>query len=249
MSIGAMGRSIVWIAIGAILVTVVLVAAQHWHGSEATTLRSYEVRPEIAHEVQSALTSALDSGNPSAPYGRVTLSPSGQLLVAAPPSIQTGVEQILKDVASHKLTATPSIHYEAWLVAGSSGTPTDAANLKEILPALHAVEQSTGATHFELLEKLSTQTQSGHDSEVQGRMAQLRVTGSLRRDDKDQPLITAALRMQLFPTPGRNVFGPPPDIRAQTELRPGELLVLGQSSLPDATDQNRSLFYIVRATL
>jgi hypothetical protein len=41
----------------------------------------------------------------------------------------------------------------------------------------------------------------------------------------------------------------PGHITAQTELRPGELLVLGQSSLPDKGGTDRQLYYIVRATL
>jgi hypothetical protein len=246
MNIGATGRSLIWFVVGVILAAGVgLLAVRSWRAPETNVLRSYDVRPEIANEVDSALRAAL-SPSIGYQYGRVTLSPSGQLLVIAPPSIQKGVEQILKEVASREPPRTPSIHFEAWLVTASPGTPADAPNLKEIEPALHALEQSKGPARFELLEKLSTQTRSGQESSVQGDHAILSVIGSLLRGNKDQPIIAALLNLN---THTRNPHGPPPFIRAQTELRPGELLVLGQSNLSDGPDADRALYYIVRATL
>ena len=91
MTIGAMGRSIVWFVIGLVLATAGLLTAQHWRGPEATVLRSYDVRPEIDKEVEGALMTALSPVN-GFPYGRVNLSPSGQLLVVAPPSIKAQTE-------------------------------------------------------------------------------------------------------------------------------------------------------------
>jgi hypothetical protein len=166
-------------------------------------------------------------------------------LVLATPTIQKGVEQILKEVASRKPTASPSIRFEAWLVTASPGAPADSPNLKEIEPALRAVEQSKGPARFELLEKLSLQSQSGQNSNVQGERASLQVTGSIRRDSKDQPVVAAFVALNTHISHG----GPPPSIKAQTELRPGELLVLGQSGLSEGADADRALYYIVRATL
>ncbi len=244
MSIVAMGRSIVWFVIGLVLATAGLFAAQHWRAPETTVLRSYDVRPEIAKEVEGALTTALSPAN-GFPYGRVNLSPTGQILVIAPPSIQEGVEQILKDVASRKPAATPSIRFEAWLVTASPGAAGDSPDLKEVEPALRALEQSKGAARFELLEKLSTQAQSGQNSSVRGERASLSVTGSLRRDGKDQPVVAALLMLNANTSHGEAA----PSIKAQTELRPGELLVLGQSGLSEGAVAGRALYYIVRATL
>lgn len=248
MSIGTSGRMIVWFVIGVVLATGGLLAIQSWRAPpENMTFRSYEVRPEIAAEIDAALSSAL------APYGRVTLSPSGQILVTAPPAIQKGVEQTLKEVATRKPAATPSIHFETWLVTASAGEPVDSPNLKEIEPALRELLRSRGPTRFELLERLSTQTRSGQSSDVQGDRAKMAVTGSLRRDGKDQPLIVALLTVSLNSShsvsPGPYGPLPVPAIKAETELRPGELLVLGQSSFSVGAVADRDLYYIVRATL
>lgn len=259
MSIGAVGRGVVWLIAGVVLAAAGFVAAtgfiavQHRPGPAVDmtpVMRSYEVRPEIADEVESALQAAIAPPG-GATYGRVTLSATGQLLVIAPAFIQTGVEQILNEVAARKLAATPSIHFEAWLVTASPGAPAEAPNLQEIEPALRAVEQSKGPAHFELLEKLSTQAQSGQKSSVQGESALLEVTGSLRQDNRGQPLVAAQLALQFLPPRGGPVFNAhgEPYIRAQTELKPGELLVLGQSRLSSGQDADRAIYYIVRATL
>ena len=66
------------------------------------------------------------------------------------------------------------------------------------------------------------------------------VNVSVLRDNQDHPIIAAQLNLHSSQRPG---------IIARTELRPGELLVLGQSGFPDKDAIDRQLYYIVRATL
>jgi hypothetical protein len=236
MTIGASGRSMVWFAIGVVLATGGWLAVQRWHGSPpATYLRSYDVRPELAAEIRNALAPALT------PY-QVGIAPNGQLLVAAPPAFQKGVEEFLKQVAARKPSATPSIRIEAWFVTASPGQPDDSPALKEIEPALRALSQSKGPTRFELFEQLSTQARSGDQfSEVQGAHARMVVSASVLRDSQDHSVVAAQLKL-------RSNQGPQ-SLTANTELRPGELLVLGQSGISDKGSSDRQLYYIVRASL
>jgi hypothetical protein len=256
MSMGTIGRSLAWLATGAVLAIAVMLATQGSRGSEAVVLRSYEVKPEIAVEISNALRATLAGGRDGAPFGQVTLSPSGELLVTAPPSVQQGVAKVLGDIASRKPTSTPTIRFEAWLVAAAPGDRVDSPTLKELEPALRAVEKSKGSMRFELLEKLSTQVRSGQRSKIQGQRSAMEVNTSLRRDSKDQPLIAARIQLQLAPFSAgefspSGVFGPGrgSELEAQTEMRPGELLVVGQSSLSDKSVPDRELYYIVRAAL
>jgi hypothetical protein len=257
MSMGTIGRSLAWLATGVVLAIGVMLATQGWRGSpEAAVLRSYEVKPEVAVEISNALRMALSTGKDGAPYGQVTLSPNGQLLVTAPPSVQQGVAKILEDIATRKPPSTPTIRFEAWLVAAAPGERVDSPNLKELEPALRAVEESKGSMRFELLEKLSTQVRSGQRSEIQGQRSTMEVNTSIRRDSKDQPVIAARIELQLLPSSAgefnsSNVFTPGrgSGLEAQTEMRPGELLVVGQSSLSDKSAPDRELYYIVRAAL
>jgi hypothetical protein len=250
---GMIGRSLVWLVAGVVLAIVALLATHAWRGSEAYVLRSYEVSPELAVETSAALRAALAGGKDGEPYGQVALSPSGQLLVTAPPSVQHGVEQTLRDIAARKPPPTPSIRFEAWFVTASPGDPNDSPNLAEVEPALRAVKEAKGHVRFDLLEKLVMHVRTGYGgNEIQGQRAALKVNTSLRRDSKDQPVITAQLELrflQLRLQPGEAYFGNPPTLRAQTELRPGELLVVGQSNLADKSGAERELYYIVRAVL
>jgi hypothetical protein len=242
---GTIGRSLAWLATGVVLAIGVMLATQGQRGPETAVLRSYEVKPEIAVEVSNALRTALGPGTTAT--GQVTLSPSGQLLVTAPPSVQQGVAKILEDIASRKPPSTPTIRFEAWLVTASAGERVDSPNLKELEPALRAVEGTKGPMRFELLEKLSTQVRSGQRSQIKGLHSELEVNTSLRRDSKDQPLIAA--RIQLRISYGDSMPGRGSGLEAQTEMRPGELLVVGQSSLADKSAPDRELYYIVRAAL
>jgi len=250
----AIGRSIVlWFLIGAALASAGWLAVQAWQKppEEGPVMRTYSVKPEVAFEIENAVTAAVR------PYN-AGVTRSGQLMVTAPPAYQRGVEQLLKEVAAHNPSAAPSIRIETWFVTASSGAPVDSPALKEIEPALHALVQSKGPLHFELLEELSTQASSGlKSSVVMGQRSSMSVSASVLRDSHDHPVVAAEISLHAS-NPGGGIGGPPisggapipgqPGILAQTQLRPGELLVLGQSGLSDkGTD--RQLIYIVRATL
>src|SRR5262249_9734710 len=114
---------------------------------------------------------------------------------------------------------------------------------------------------FDLIEKLALQTRAGdEDVEIQGARASLRITATVRADAKDQPVVAAKINLRLG---GRG--GPESGaLKGLAELRPGELLAIGQSSLTDklwqfpsptdklSTDSSagaQQLYYIVRASL
>jgi hypothetical protein len=240
-------RSLIWLVVGVVIGVGALLATRSSHGPEPYVLRSYDVNPEIVTEIHHALQTALLGGN-----GQVSSSPTGQLLVTAAPATQESVKQMLADIAARKPTPTPSLRFEAWLVAASSGEAESAGNLAEVEPALRAIKEAKGRVHFELLEKLSTQIRTGQGtSEIQGQRAALQIrAASLRRDSKDQAIVAAQLELKLYPPASEPAFGGnPPTIKAQTELRAGELLVLGQSNVADKSGPNRELYYIVRASL
>ena len=90
MSIGTIGRSLAWLVTALVLAAAVFFAAHTRRTPETAVVRGYDINPEIAAEMKSALQVALS------PFGQVTLSPSGQILVRATPSEQEGVAQILK---------------------------------------------------------------------------------------------------------------------------------------------------------
>lgn len=256
MNLREVGRAILWLAIGAAVAAVPILALQHHAGlgrgpvTDPVTIRSYRVAPEIAGEMKSALAEALD-----VPW-RVSLPAEGLLLVHAPESVQTGVQGILAEVAAKKLPPTPAIHFEIWLVSSAPGKSNNGPGLVEVGPALADIQKAQGPLHFDLLEKLALQARAGNeDSQIQGAHASMRITTTVRHDSKDDPVIAARFNVQITAaTPP--AFPPtvtiPGSLKALVELRPGQLLVIGQSSLtsrPIADSTPAQMYYIVRASL
>jgi hypothetical protein len=254
MNLREVGRAILWLAIGAAVAAVPILLLRHQPGlpREPVTIRTYAVAPEIAGEMKSALVESLG-------FGAVSLPADGLLLIRAPESVQSGVQSLLAEVAAKKPAPTPAIHFEIWLVSATQGTATksnNGAGLVEVGPALADIQKAQGPLHFDLLEKLALQGRAGNEeSQLQGAHASMRITSTVRRDSKDAPVIAARINVQISPA-APPTFPPtvttPGSLRALVELRPGQLLVIGQSSLtarPIADSTPTQMYYIVRASL
>lgn len=255
MNNAGLTKYIFWFVAGAaVAVALVTVLAQRRSTDENQPLivRSYEVKPEIAQEMRVALESAIALGRNNHPVGHVTLSPNGRLLVTAPESVQRGVASILEEVAHQELTPTPSINFEVWLVSAQSGVPNADAAVAEVEPALTEIAKIKGATRFDIWEKLSTRVRAGQRSKISGMHASMMVVPSMRRSGTAEPMIAA--EVEIVSNPRRSPSAGDARIGTQVELRPGELLVLGQSGFEIDTNNPQSaapqqLYYILRASL
>ena len=266
MNLKEAGQGVLWFAIGlaVIAVAIFLLQQQMALHRDAVTIRSYPVAPEIAGEMRSALADALaTSSKDGVPLGRVSLTADGRLVVVAPRSVQGGVENLLADVAANRPAPTPAIRFEIWLVSAKPGTATSTDNspaLVEVGPALADIQKSQGPLQFELTEKLTLQARAGNEySEIQGAHFGMRVTPTVRRDTKGDPMIAARVNVQMINGPAGPQFGMysiPPTLKALVEIHPGQMMVIGQSSLrgkaggnaaPDSPDTQE--YYIIRASL
>ncbi len=249
MRIAVIAKWALWVVVAVLAVGAFNFSVNRLRHTDPAVLLSYEVPPEIAEEVHSALQAALHTpGKDGAPLGQVTLLPNGRLLVTAPMVMQAGVKHILRDIAEHKPGPTPTIGFDVWVVKATTGSaPSASSALKEIEPALTAIRKNQGPLNFELLEKLSTYARPGRDSSnISGAMAQVQIRATLRRIDATQSMVAAKINLSVSAGPGAQAA-----LEAQAEMRPGELLVLGQSALAnrDVSKTNAQLYYIVRATL
>jgi hypothetical protein len=166
------------------------------------------------------------------------------------------VARIIRDITDNKPGPTPTIGFEVWAVAATPGANAPpAAGLAEVEPALAVIRKARGPMNFELLEKLETTARSGaDDSQIRGAVSQMQVRASLRKAADDKPVVAAKIRISVEANRG----DPPASLDAQTEIPPGELLVIGQSGLasprsfgnqPATPQPNRQIYYIVRASL
>lgn len=222
-----------------------------WESSQdgPMAMRIYAVNADYADEVRSALQGALMvGGEEKSSLGRVTLAPNGQLIVTAPQSMHKGVEALLNDIAGFSPGATPSIKFEAWFITAvnsDSAEPQPTPALKEVLPALEAIVEAQGNQQFKLLEKMTVHVRTGQSSTVSSANGIFEVMPSVRRGMNEQKIISAELKFQMRG---------PESLRTETELKPGELLVLGQTSNhrldgERGVPSEQRLYYIVRASL
>ena len=250
---GPWGRAVLWFAAGALIAGFAYFGIWRLTASGpmgSITVRSYEVRPEIAASMSSALESAL-SGTKDAPLGRVGLAPDGRhLLVTASREVQAGVANAIAQMADYVPEPATPVTFEAWLVTAESGAPSNDTALAEIEPALAAVRKAKGPARFRLLEKLTTVGRPGGDySHVQSGMASMQVKPpSIHRAGDGKTVVVTDIEIRASGPPGVRNSGAA--LSASVELPPGELLVIGQSgyATTDAAG-TAQLYCIVRATL
>jgi hypothetical protein len=254
MNLREVGRGILWFGTGLALLAaaIFLLNARIGQRPDLVTIRSYPVAPEIAGEMRSALAEALSTATER---GRVSLTSDGRLLVTAPESLQRGVESILSEVAAKQPAPTPSIHFEIWLVSAAPGTATRSENgpgLMDLSPVFADLQKSQGPLQFDLIEKVALQVRAGNDdSAIQGAYFGVHVAPTVRHDSKGDPVIAARINLEINPPfSGRGI---PRSLKALAELRPGQLLELGQSGLPGKPNGDPTptaqVYYIVRASL
>jgi hypothetical protein len=210
-------------------------------------IRSYEVRPEIAANMSSALESAL-GGIRDAPLGRVGIAPDGRhLLVTATRQVQAGVADAIAQMADYVPEPAVAVTFEAWLVTAAPGEPSSDPALAEIEPALAAIRKAKGPARFRLLEKLSTVGRPGGDSsEVGSEIAGMRVKPpSIHRTADGKTVVATDIEIGIYASGGARGS----NLDASVQLPPGELMVIGQSGF--ATKEQAGtmqLYCIVRAT-
>jgi hypothetical protein len=246
MNLRDTGRPLLWFVVGLIVAAGSLYLLNR-NPQRGNVVRSYSVAPEISRELQGALKEALPPG-----IAFLGQTPDGHIVVTAPESIQRGVQRIVDEVTAKKPSPTPTIRFEVWLVTAvpDAGPPGDVPGLAEVRTALADIVKAKGPLRFELIENLALLARAGNDnSVVQGARAGLEVNPTVRYDAKGEPVIAARINVQLVPQVG-SAFAQG-SLKALTELRPGQLLVIGQSTLPakSSAERDSQLYYIVRASL
>ena len=211
--------------------------------SEVLELRSYEVPPEYASEINSIVNSLLNNvsalpGTENSRIGRARLGPGNLLHVTAPASIHTGIEKMLADLKDSELEPTPMVTLTYWFVIGREGSTSWPDKLNGISPALNAITESEGDMKFVLQEKIRIQSISGESARLAGRSVSVSQTTTIRGNR-----VLADINIGFE----RDVF----NTTIQAEL--GKLLVLGQRSVeasrPGGSEEvQATLFVIVQAS-
>lgn len=202
-------------------------------------MRVYDVPPERAQDIRSALSTALDNGNAAhAPLGRVTLSGTNQVLVLAPVLTQGTISEAVQKLGGGTSVANgpgSTVRLELWLVDADASSGSDDAALTPIRAALDAARSTLGAVRFRIHDQvtLSALPNGGLASALSGRRTE--VEAHMRP-------ISEGVQVELRV----NAAGLA-RLESTSSLKLGETMVLAQlSNGSDAAAGTR--LYVLRAT-
>jgi len=248
-------RSLVVGSVAASLVAVALIAAcrqpnaaPNAVASDELVLKAYQVPtpygPELAGIVRSLLQRGADK-----PAGNVAISPSGELLVAAPAAFHPGIAQFLGGLAKATPAPPPTIRIDYWAVLGKrAAKPETDPALAEIGSVVDALTKTQGAFSLNLLEKVSVSSLSGEHAQQEGARATVSQTATSYADS-----VIADLDLFVM---GSNT------LRTRVRIPLNKTIVLGQADFstksqaviarekddktnPPPTEM--ALFYVIRA--
>ena len=206
-------------------------------------LKAYDVPAEQASELEGIIDGLLYVAKDAPRKGSAALTPSGQLLVAAPASFQPGIADVIAKMKSAPPKPAPTVHIDYWIVtAEASNEPTKGNDVaKEVGAVLDDLEKNQGPMKLTLLERLSLSSQTGSDAGVEGNAFRVHQDAALHGDKV----------VAKFDIRGQHVEG---SMNARVELPIGQTVVLGQAgvnllSLAPKDAGKTTAFYIGTASV
>jgi hypothetical protein len=217
---------------------------------DGMVMRTYSVEPDRVREVRSVLGRLLQGAKEQPDRGRVEELGGGRIVVVAPPGIQSGVQQMLDEMAQAPVGShTRSVEVSYWFVMGQPAAEGDnAADFPAIGAALEEVAKHSGPIRFEMLEQASLRSLLNERADTAGnRFSVEHVVSKVDR----KYVADLRLRPSIVPL-SQSWHG---RLETRVVVDPGTLLVVGQSgySVPKARsapsvekDDDRTLYYIIR---
>lgn len=225
---------------------------------QGLTLKTYKVPSGYAERLRPVLSTVLRQGEST--IGRVDFAPDGQLLVVAPPGVQTGIAELVQNLAGTAPEAPPTVEMTYWLVVGRPGLAAEGACGPEGLTCLDGGEGGTLAKALapvvaqqargiavSQLQKLSMMTLESEDGQVSGRGVEVKQVASFSGER-----IIAHVRIWVEGERGSLM-----DTRLQ--FKPDQTVVLGQVGYEPAkgkggdgdarSDSDAVLFVVVRGAV
>jgi hypothetical protein len=198
-------------------------------------LESYQVPVGYEGEIRSTLRSALGETG-----GRVSVGPSGTILVLATQQVQRGVKTFIDELAAKGAPpATPQpVTMSYWIVLGAPATGDryrlEDVALKEIEPALAEVSDSQGPQRFKLLERAQLASAGDDWDQSNGRYLSVEQRVTLLQD-----VVVGNVRLRLREH----------NLATEIKLEPGQIVVLGQTGVSDWTSsadfKADTLYYVI----
>lgn len=207
-------------------------------GSEPMVLKTYSVPTEFRLEVSSIIKNILIKGE-AQPLGKAIVTPSGEILVAAPKSFHPGIEEFVSGLSKATPTPPPTIRLDYWVVEGTpSSKEQQGEPIQELVDALATLSQSQGPMNFRLAERASLVSLSGERVKTMSPGLEVSQTAT---QYKDRVIADLELR-----------FRGPNSLSVRVQIPNNKTMVIGQQSASPSNGNSEAsaqtaIFYFIRA--
>ncbi len=192
---------------------------------DSLVLKTYKVPIGLEKEIFDDLYGLLAVKKGEQAAGKVRISSDGEIMVAAPESFHTGVEEYIERLNSNNLGPTPLAEVHYWIVAGrKSEAPSNLDEFKVIKPALDTIQNSQGPMEFKLIDHVAT-TSSGQSSRSHLQGANISIQQLLSAYHDGSVIVETSIGWN-----NRNDFSSRGALETKITVKSGELIVLGQMS-------------------
>ena len=214
-------------------------------GGEPLVLKTYDVPPAYAAELNSVVRSMLRGDKEKPGVGNSAIAVGGRLVVSAPASFHPGIADLVQTLRTRPPGPPPTVSLETWIVVARPAPKPALAGLPpELNDVATEIVKSQGPVELVVLEKLVMTSTSGAHARANGALAEVSATSSVVDDQ-----VLADLDIQP---------GGPSRFSTRVQVPLGRMVVLGQGGYVPVRDsmpffENRSqpagltMFYVVRA--
>ncbi|MBT3222071.1 MAG: hypothetical protein HN348_23610 [Proteobacteria bacterium] len=200
--------------------------AQGPPGPEMVELRSYKVPEAKKGQLVDMLNDSLRGGEETAPRGRASEGPGGELILVATPHIHHGVQEMLSTLEVSPVSPPKNLLLTYYVVTEDPQGGDD-PRLVSIEKALETIRQTDGVETFRLDALRSLLSMDGKSADLSGGGWTFEQWASYSPED-DTFKVAIGVNYTFF------------NLNTQVQLAPGQLLVLARN-----VDGNDALSYVI----
>jgi len=194
-------------------------------------IRAYDVAERYRNEVYEALESILGTRPGIGPSGKVSMLPTGQILVDTDSNRHTEIQAVLDAIARSEPPEPPSVSLRYWVLSGMPPAPEAGDRLPPILADVAAeLEAAHGDLDLSVIDSATLVGAPGFTAVSQSETLEISQNVKPAGSSINADISLQSEFLELY-------------VRAT--LSPGEFLVLGESPYRDESDQRGIVAFVV----
>jgi hypothetical protein len=118
----------------------------------AAEVRVYDVEAQYRQEIYNALDRIFTADEPAEQRVSISMLPTGQILVDAPPARQAEIAELLEKIKQSAAPETPSVSLRYWVLFGVAGEQETTAVPSMLRPLLPELRAALGNLNFSVVD-------------------------------------------------------------------------------------------------